>query len=121
MTAAGTRELSGIGGVPKPSLETPNRRALAPNFIEVALGWSRWKGARSEARIEPDCLSVIGDGSVIVALVTVSVAAVVVGRRQLGIEPDRLVVVGDGEVIIALGTVSVSAVHVGGTPAWDRA
>src|SRR5262245_9754049 len=65
------------------------------------------------ARIEPDSLTVVGDGAVVVARGPVRDAAVVMGERVARIEPDGLGEVGDGTVVVALGHVCVASVVVG--------
>ena len=61
-------------------------------------------------RIEPDRLSVVGDGVVIVLLGGIGAAAEEDPVSNLGSEPDRLVEVGDGVVIVLLDGIGVAAV-----------
>jgi len=63
------------------------------------------------ARIEPNCIAVVGDGAIEVALGPPGVATVVVGSDVLRIDPNRLVVVGDGAVEVTLVLIFNAAVY----------
>jgi len=52
--------------------------------------------------IEPDRLSIVGDGVIVVALCVVRGASIEESTVILGIEPDRLSEVGDGVIVVAL-------------------
>src|SRR5690349_23690525 len=89
-----------------------------PDNILVRILGARGRCAEGdgEFRIEPDRLSVIGDGAGELTLVEVRETAVVVGEGELGIEPNRLVEVGDGAVELMLAAVREATVVAGIAP-----
>jgi hypothetical protein len=89
-----------------------------PDNILVRILGARGRGAEGDGkfRIEPDRLSVIGDGAGELTLVEVRETAVVVGEGELGIEPNRLVEVGDGAVELMLAAVREATVVAGIAP-----
>ena len=64
-------------------------------------------------RVEPDCLAVVGEGALKIALGSVRATSIEIGQRVFRLQPDRLAVVGNGAVEIALGAVDPSADEVG--------
>ena len=71
--------------------------------------------AKSESKfgIAHDSLTVIRNGSVVVAFTRISDAPVEIGTRFLGIELDGLVVIGNGSILVAFFRISDAPVYKG--------
>src|SRR5262249_47582895 len=65
-------------------------------------------------RIEPDGLTVVGDGAIVITLPTIGDAAVVEEERIERSEPNGGGVISDGAVVIALDAIRGAAAIVGG-------
>src|SRR5258708_2585289 len=101
---------SGMNGRPQ-ALRRPMRSGQT--LIPTASPTMR-RGSRLRAESpEPRRLVEVGGGPPVVALGTVSEAALVVGVGKLGIELDRLVEVGEGVVEVALGAIREATIGVG--------
>src|SRR5581483_4879090 len=70
------------------------------------------------SRIEPDRLTVIGNGEIGGAGAAARERAVEVGGGVIGRQPDRLVVIGDGAGGVAFLVIGVAARHEGSRVGW---
>src|ERR1700683_2179107 len=64
-------------------------------------------------RVEPDRLTEVGDGAIVLALGGVRVAAVVIGQRIFWIEPDRLVAISQCRIAFTLVVIRQASAVVG--------
>ncbi len=62
--------------------------------------------------IEPDRLTVVGDGAVFVVLGAEGDTSTEEGHGEFRIDPDHLIEVGDGAVVVALGAITVTSIGV---------
>ena len=68
--------------------------------------------------VQRDCLLIVGNGGLELALPGIGHPSIVVGRGILRVEADRPVAIGEGEVIVTRLTVGCPAPHVGISVLW---